>query len=42
MAVIFTRTVNIQNAINNNNFGSLKNIWNIVQCSVNQKIYLKY
>lgn len=33
MAVIFTRFVNIQNAINNNNFGSLKNTWNIVQYS---------
>ena len=42
MAVIFTRFVNIQNAINNNNFGSLKNTWNIVQYSVKQKIYLKY
>lgn len=42
MAVLFTRFVNIRNTINNNNFGSLKSIWNIVQCSVNQKIYLKY
>lgn len=42
MAIIFTRFVNIRNATNNNNFGSFKSILNIVPCSVNQKIYLKY